>query len=493
MRPASVLWLLLLLPTVTAAINEPLPFETTTEFSDSFDAIEAVVSAAADLDSPGAANGSLFLGADAFTFTGLNRLYWQDGNGDFQIADGSGLAVAVGQDSSVAFRHPSTYDVSFAADHAIAFFADVSTMFGDGSSDIGFGPSMVAIPVDGTTVLPNMGTLPKTTPSGQTNFNDFVADSALLLTFSDVSQLVLTQNGVVLDTLSGKSQWVGFQGTPSVGPIHADMVALPTPEGASIDFAPAGADAAAEGVSAEHLQNALSALSASQDQESQLEGIEDVTQGLAPVLNGAFVGISDLNGGSGAADLLQNVTLVRFTEMNAVRTNGAMAWAGSGALQIQNGEVAGASNLIGIFPWWSLLLWGVALVALVVRFVIKPDKKSPRWDKWNWVGLAGGFVASLLVFWLWDRETQAVWGTSLLSGDVSGVGLGVIALVQLLPLSLAGFCIGMPTRILIKSGTRFAGQGNMMRIGAIVAPFLVLLLGAPLMIDYLGALLDATS
>ncbi len=486
----SVLALLVLVPTSQAAINPDRPFETTTGYTESFDGIDALVSAETSLESPGAHNGSLFLGADTFTFGSLERLYWEDNNGDVQFHDGINLQVRVENGSSVAFRHPGQYDLAFRADHAVAFFADAEAMFGDDQDEeLGFGPSLVAIPYQGQTVMPDLGTLPPTPITTQNNFNDFIENSALLLSFTDNSAFTLIDsNGGTIEVLEGPNRWVGFQGTPTVGPINARLVALPTPDGATMDFAPSAH--ATDALNTQHLEAALEVLREAEDGGDQLSDLDEITDGLAPVLNGAFLGVSSIEGAS-PTDLLGNITIVRFTTMNAERDGGQLQWNGAAALQIQDGDVAGADPLIGIFPWWSLLLWGVAIVSLVLRFVLKPDKSHPRWDQLGWVGWVGGILAGILVFILWDRETKALWGTSVLSGDASGTAYLVIAAVQLVPLLLAGICIGLPSRILIKSGTRFAGQGNLMRIGAIIAPFLVFLLGAPLMIDYLGALMDA--
>ncbi len=483
---------LLALPVAHAALNPVLPYEDEGEYITSFDELSNVLSGQPEMDVVGAHNGTVLLGADEFSISGLTRLYWGKDGGGSDFAAGTNLRIEVAQNSSIALRHPGEYNYDYGADYALSFFADASALFGASKPEnLGFGPSLVSFPVAGEANF-DLGILPAT-PFAGSSFNDFVDESALLLTFTPGSMLTLfSDDGNVRTVLSGEGRWVGFQGTPQVDPVQAQVMALPTPDGTTTDFQPAADEAAAEGLSAENLATVLATLSASEGSDlSAVEGLQDVTEGLSAVLNGAYLGIDATNGTGGAAALLQSATVVRFNSLSATRDGDQLHLEGRSPLQIQNGAVVGANPLVGIFPWWSLLLWAVALGLFVLRVVVRPSAKHPVWDKFSWVGLVGGVAAALIVFWLWDAETKALWGTSMFSSGSSGVSLGIIALVQLLPLALAGLAIGLPTRMIVKSGTRFAGQGNFMRVGAIVAPFMVLLLGAGLMLDYLDLLIGA--
>ena len=204
-------------------------------------------------------------------------------------------------------------------------------MFGESHSEnIGFGPSMVAIPVEGVATVTSVSSLPETPISPSTNFNDFVENSALLLSFTSASRLTLV-DGTDFETLDGSDRWVGFQGNPTFTPVAATIFAIPTPDGTTVEFEPAAGEAAAKGISTDHLANALGVLTAAEGSANvdQLEEAEEAIADLSPVLNGAFLGVSSLNG-TGAMDILNGVTLVRFNDLSAQRNGGPLAWEGSG-------------------------------------------------------------------------------------------------------------------------------------------------------------------
>jgi hypothetical protein len=162
---------------------------------------------------------------------------------------------------------------------------------------------------------------------------------------------------------------------------------------------------------------------------------------------------------------------------------------GQGPLRIQDGRVQNAPALIGFalfqLPWWSYLLWVLAIGAFVTRIVLgeKAPKKNERWDRLRWIGWVVGPIAFLLFFLLWDNEVRTVWGVSLLS-NVSGAGFVAILLLEIMPMSLVFFAVVTPLRILIKSGLRLGKQGTFMGLAGPTATLLGFLLGATLMLSY---------
>src|SRR5207249_4797063 len=120
---------------------------------------------------------------------------------------------------------------------------------------------------------------------------------------------------------------------------------------------------------------------------SQLGGIQDA------VLNGALLTVP-AHGNS----TIRDFSLIRFDSLQATGGN-TVAMTGQGPLAIQNGRVQNAPALIGFamfqLPWWSYLLWVLAIAAFVTRIVLgdKAPKKSERWDHLKWIGWIVGPLA----------------------------------------------------------------------------------------------------
>lgn len=495
--PSLLLLLCLVgLPMGQAQLLPSQPYEATVGFSDDFESIPALVSGAIDYHGADARNATLLLGTTGFTVSGLERLCWESSGGGNRCEEGTGLSVELSDGGSAAFRTPKTYDVAMQAEHVLAFFANAGQLFGeDRPEQIALGQSIVAFPTEETITIDNVERLPAPPASSYSSFNDAVDDLALLLTLTANSTLVLRDGGDVLDTLEGEGAWAGFQGGPVFTPIRANVAALPMPDGATASFTRSPADAAREGLGGNALQDAFSSIEASEGEgdADALGDISDASDALAGFLNGAYLSLDSagFSDESGPVGLLDTITLVRFENLDATRDGEQVQHEGSAPLQIQEGEVVGAKPLVGgIVPIWGVILWGLALILLVVRLVVKPKKEHKVWDKLNWVGWVGGLVAGIIVFFLWDLAMVNLWGTSIVTSGASGVTLGAIAALQLIPLLLAGLFFGLPTRSISKTTTRLAGQGRFMNIGGVIAPFVTLLLGVPFMLSLIAALLN---
>ena len=495
MQRLLLVLLLLAAPFGQAAFNDPLPYSATSAYSESMDAITALLSGAVQYEGSDARDASLLLGTDGFTVSGLQRVCWEDANGNNRCRDGDGLSVQLQSGGSVAFRTPETYNVSMDADHALAFFADAGQMFGaDHDEQIAFGQSIVAFPTGEEIHISDLAPIPTPPRSSYSSFNDAIDDLALLFTLSGTSTLTLHDGSDTFETLSGNGQWVGFQGMPEFTTIHANVVALPMPDGATATFIRSPEEAAQEGLQLDNLKGALGSIETSEgaSDDGSLGPIEQASTQLAGFLNGALLGFAEggMNEADGAAGLLNSITVVRFEEMQATRDGDTVVYEGAAPLQIQGGDVVGAQPLIGIAPLSAFIFWAIAIILFVVCLVLKPAKHNKFWDNFQWVGWVAGAVAVIIVFFMWDRAMVQLYGTSLLSGGATGTTLGVIAALQLVPLLLAGLFFGLPTRIITTSVTRLAGQGRMMRIGNVIAPFVTFLMGLPLMLALLALILD---
>lgn len=489
-----MLLVLLLVPLGQAQFNDPLPYEGEGKYLTELNGLPGFVSGALDFHGEGAKNGSMLLGTGGVAVTGLDQVCWQEGSSG-KCRTGDDLSVELLDGGSVAFRTPRSYDVDMAADHVLAFFGDASVLFGeDRPEQLEYGPSIIAFPTGEQITITNVEPIPPPSRQQFGNFNDALRDLALLVTLSDSSTLVVRNGADTLATLEGNGEWVGFHGSPIFSTVTAILAAVPMPEGTTASFTPSPPRAAREGLSAESLQAATSSLADAEGEgdAQALGGATDAADALAGFLNGALLNFddADVQGEVSGLELLDRVTLVRFHEMDATRIDSAIAYEGAAPLQVAEGEVAGASPLIGFAPLAAYILWGLAVVALVLRMVLKPSKSNVLWDRLHFVGWIGGAVAGLIVFFLWDRAMVNLWGTSILTSGASGATLGVITAIQLVPLLLAALFFGLPIRIMTQSITRFAGQGRMMNIGDVIAPFATYLLGVPLLLSLVAALID---
>ncbi len=494
MRNLLILLALLAVPLGQAQFNDPMPYEGDGKYLTDLNGLPGFVSGALDYRGEGAQNGTMFLGTSGVTVTGMDEICWREGF-SAQCRSGSDLRLELLDGGSVAFRTPRSYDVEMQAGHVLAFFGDAGVMFGENRPEqLEYGPSIIAFPTQEEITITNVERIPPPSPRQYTDFNDAGRDLALMVTLTDASTFVIRDGDTTAATLEGNGHWVGFHGSPKFTPVNANLAAIPMPEGTTASFTPSPPRAAREGLSPETLQAATASLAEAEgDQDAQaLGGATDAADALAGFLNGALLNFddADLQGEVSGLELLERVTLVRFQEMDATRTNSAISYQGAAPLQITEGEVAGAQPLIGFAPLLAYIFWGVALVAFVLRVVLKPSKKNALWDRLHFVGWFSSAAAGVLVFFLWDRAMVQLWGTSILTSGATGATLGVITAIQLVPLLLAALFFGLPVRIITQSVTRFAGQGRMMNLGNTLAPFAAYIFGVPLLLSLVGALIE---
>ncbi|MFW6192616.1 MAG: hypothetical protein ACOC83_03930 [Gemmatimonadota bacterium] len=346
---------------------------------------------------------------------------------------------------------------------------------GRGAARLGVRGRLVALLVEGRYAFDAI-------PPFQAQGNPDESDAAVLSPFSNDTVVTVLDDGETVATLDS-DQSVVFDGAPVVRPFALGTGVLPFEAGARATFTPAAPEDTRSGLDFSRLEQALA-----QGGSGEGSGAPEIPEGLSGILRSTAAHIPP--GTESLEELLADGVFLRYDELTVSSDGDALAWTGAAPLQVQEGEVEEADPLVFLWPWWAYLLWGLAIAGFVVRKVLEVPKEHERWDEYRWVGLVGGLVASLVVFFLWDLEVRAVWGVSLLHGAGSGGGLAAIAALQLIPLTLVGLGIGLPLQSLSKSGTMLAQQGTLAGAGRIVAPFVMFLLGATLILDYIGLLLD---
>jgi hypothetical protein len=121
---------------------------------------------------------------------------------------------------------------------------------------------------------------------------------------------------------------------------------------------------------------------------------------------------------------------------------------------------------VWVLPILSLVLWAIALGAVVWFFVKRPPKtKGPL--GWRLGGLGAHIAVWILVAVLWDISFKATFGTSVLT-LVRDVGIsfatlpriGILAAFEALPWSVASLFFALPVRIAAGIGLRQLGKGK---------------------------------
>ncbi|MGB1585583.1 MAG: hypothetical protein ACPHID_00870 [Thermoplasmatota archaeon] len=486
-RGWALLALLFIVPGATAAINSDQAFRADYPFMDGLDGeVFTVVSGEAEVSIRDATGAFGFFDTTGFDIQGLERVCWTSPSPSCEEGE---LALRILPGGSVAMDFPGTVDGTYTADHALGLYVDFENDEDLNSYDIS--TTLLAPAVGG---LMSFGTIRDIPFSSLFDLRSLGGLAGL----DSATTVRLLEDGVPIRDFQGKDALVSFSGAPSVTDFRSDLVALPFERGSSTQWSPASGAAAADGLRLGRINELLQDLQAANQGngggtlEDPTQGYEDLERILSEVLNGAVLRLPiDSN-----RTIEDTFAVVRFDAM-LVRagTDDQLDWSGRGSLLIQNGQVAGAPNLVGpgffALPIWSIILWVVAIGVWIARLVVKPPKENERWDKYRWIGWVFGAIAFIVLFLLWDFEVRQVWGTSLLSTDANGAGLGVTAAIQLAPLLFVLFAAAAPLRLLLRNGLLLGRQGTFMNLHIGVAFLLAYVMGATLLLAYIELILKA--
>jgi hypothetical protein len=480
--------LLLLIPAAQAAINSDHAFEAEYPFMEGFggDAV-TITSGMADVQLTDATGAFGFFDTQGFSVTQLDRVCWMQSGTPTCESGNLALHVAIG--GSAAIDLPGTVDGLFHADHALGLFIDYGK--GEDLNSYGLEQTLMAPAIGGAMEFGKVQEIPF---AGLLNMQSLGG----LVGLDDATTIQLSSDGTGVRSFQGKDAQLSFSGQPIIGRIETGLAVLPFEAGSIATFSPATDGDASEGLDLSRVNDMLRTIDeanakGSNTQGNFSEGIEDVEDLLAAVLNGAVLRLPI--GENATAD---DFAMIRFEQLNVrARGDGSLAWSGSGPLAIQSGQVAGAPNLIGVgffaLPIWSIVLWVAAIGIWVARLVVRPPKEHPTWDRFKWIGWVFGAVAFVVLFILWDLEVRSVWGTSLLAGDTTGRALLVTAAVQLAPLFFVMFAAAAPIRMILRNGLLLGRQGTFMGLSGGVAYLLAYAVGATLLLAYIELVIQAVA
>lgn len=476
-----LLALLVALPGAQAALNGSKPYRASHPYLNGLSGPEFTM-ASGELETvlPGAQGSFGFFAVRGADLDGLTKVCWT--STVRRCATGT-LSLHVGAGGSFGLRIPGGADAKVTADHALALFSDLGTT-GD-LNGLGLGKSLLAPAVGGKALLSAMGDIPASSVS------ELSSDGGALAPLGLGTTVEVRDGDRLLGTVHDKSDPLTFAGRPSMSPVEADLLVVPFQGAAAVArFKAAGQDAAREGLDLARI-NGLLRLLYDADSSGSTEGGQVDESGFGPFQDAAaalFAGAVVRIPTDGDSSRFTSTFAYARTPSLEVRatTQGGLAWSGKATLELRDGHIVGGTPLYGwaflSLPWWGWALWILGITAFVMRLVMKPAKKSERWDRHKWIGWIAGPVMAIIVFVLWDAEVRHVLGLSLLSGDVSLSGEAaqvflLVLVLQLTTLAYLSFSAIAPLRLLLKNGSRLLGQGTFMGLLGAVAGLLGYLIG----------------
>lgn len=481
---------MLLAAPAQAQINDARPFEADYEYIDGFqDSVLTMVSGALVADLNHVIGTFGFFDAQGLDINDLERVCWTDGgvqdctNPDPDL----GVSLRVVNGGSAGVRFPFASDATYTADHALGLFVDFENE--EDLNSFGVSKTLAAPAINGAVTFETIRDID--TPGFGFPDLESVAGLAPLDDFTTVQVL---QDGAVERQFTGKNTQFSFEGAPDIPVFSSDFVFLPFEDDSTARFVPASDSAAAAGLKLERIDELMADLEGSSSSGQGASGtgfgdqMEDFQTTLSEVLNGAVMRVPQTD-----TDIASDFAFINFEQLTVTADLEELDWGGKAALQIQEGQVDGAPGLVGfgyfVLPWWSFLLWGIALTVWIVRMSLKAPKKHEKWDRFKWIGWVAGALGFVLLFVLWDWEVRSVWGTSLFTTNATGAALGVVAAVQILPLLFVLFAVAAPLRMMLKNGVMLANQGTFMGLSTGVAYLLAYVMGATLLLAYIELVL----
>jgi hypothetical protein len=206
--------------------------------------------------------------------------------------------------------------------------------------------------------------------------------------------------------------------------------------------------------------------------------LASVLRSFSPLFNGALLGNSAgfLEVGS-ENRTLGSLTLLRFRSLllSPTDTPTRVSLEGEGRFLLAGKSLYSdrASADVGPFriPVFSLVLWVLAGVALVVAFVrpaLLPAEPAGSSRPVRSASLLAYVGLAVIAFFLWDAEIYALLGSSFLSllftGE-AGLALGLVLTLQLLAYGLAYSYFGLPIRYMVNSALKMASMKRARPLG----------------------------
>ncbi len=467
------------LPSASAAINDEHPYQDVVPFSRGLDDVQTFLSGQVT-GTFQAADATLgFIESRDLAVVGLTRACWQEPGLGNRCEEGDEVRVEVADSGSIGIATEGSSSLRVEADHALSLLVDLGSRQDLGGLDVG--PSLVSSNINGRV---SQVRLPP-------------ADGMPIASLSESTTIHIIVDDRVVSTLEGKRAVI-VDGDPLIGAFRSAVTVLPLGTGSQVLLEPADPQLVADGLDPLRMTRLMESLNSASAGEPSDNGDvqlpDELRELMAEVFDGALLRV-DLEG-EGGNDLLSDLTLVRFSTLQ-IRPDGTgkVLVRGPSPLQVEGGEVAGASATLGVgliqFPWWSWVLLALGVALWVVALTTRAPKQNEQWDRFRFVGWISAPLALILVFILWDREVEAVWGTSLMTSGGNGdlVLAGGLVILQLGSLIYLILAVVWPLQMVLRNGLRLARQGTFMGLYRPIGMVLGFLIGAPLLLVFLELVL----
>lgn len=469
-RLTLVLVALALLAPVASGATEARR-EATFPMARDFDDRLTIVSGAVELDAPEVTKSAGFFRTSDTAIEGLDRACWREPIAlGITCIDGP-LTLAVPEGASFGFNPGAAYPVELEADHALGTFVDLSTA--DGFDDrLRVGPSFIGALVAGKVSVGEVPASPQGRPHGFT-----VLEEGFSLELRDAT-------GLIVHRLRFDDEPLLVEGALEFAAgFGAKVVVLPFDDGAQASFVPAAEGAAIAGLdpsSIELLNEILSnvRIIGSGAKGAPLAILDKAGPFLSEIFNGAYLRTRLADNPNGFGD----VAFAKFSELGIESGEGALAFEGSYTLVV--GDLGPSFDDTAVskesqpLRWWVglFLLLAVAVVGAWLWLRDGPVQKAEPGPQ-TWVARIATAVGLVVAFLVWDWQLNQVLGSSLLTTNGSGAGLGLLIILELASLALAGLLIGVPVYLAVRYGLVLAKQPRFTSLAATAAVFFTVAFG----------------
>lgn len=315
-----------------------------------------------------------------------------------------------------------------------------------------------------------------------------------------------------VETFSGNEWSFRILGKPRLR-FDAESLMLPFTGNASATLRPGDLDVVAERLNLDRFTSEFTRFFANGTKSSPRfdADVNEQIRQASPIFNGVLLGGPPGNATiAGKEQPLGKLTLYRFEtlELSPAAEGGQIDYAGAGVFVLAGSQLYSAKAATGPKSWplpvLSLVLWVLAAAAIALGFVLKPLADAGPANASRPVRLTAlvfHLVMIPIAFILWDIETRAFLGTSLLTllggGSGEGFAFTAVAGIQGVTFTLAWLYFGLPVRYLVNTGLKLMQMKRARGLGkglsyvtawGIGAPYYALLLNpiVGLLVDSLG-------
>lgn len=456
-----------------ASAQDPIRQEATFSMAEGFEDTLLVVSGRTTLDSDSITTSAAYFRTSGIEVGGITRICWTvefASTAREDCADGP-ITLEVPAGSSFGFKSATPYSTRISSPHALTTFVDLSKADGfDGRLQVG--ESAILSMVDGRVAI---GQIPAFPPGATGGFTALEANSVVH---------VLGPGGIRLHTMRFDDAPMILEGRPQFrGPFQAEVAVVPFGNGAEATFKPAKESVAAEGVDDARLgmldqvlRNVRLIDGAAK--EAPLAILDKAGPILSEVFNGAFIRtrLSD------DPESLGDVGFAKFTQLTVTNERSDLAFDGSYTLVAGDlGPSFDDSGLerTGGLPllWWTVILFVVAAIAVGTWLWLRDGPVVPEGGPQNVVARIASAVGAIALFLVWDWQFNRVLGSSILTTEGDGSGLGLLIVVELATMLLAALLIGLPVYLAVRYGLAAARKPHLVSLSLTAAIFITLGLG----------------